>query len=78
MGRHEKRWPGLWQGIKDVLIYGFGHKRILKEGYAGLMHAMIFWGFALLFFATLIVAIQADFGNGLCQGKELLLRSGGR
>ena len=72
MGQPEKRWPGLWQGIKDVLIYGFGHKRILKEGYPGLMHAMIFWGFALLFFATLIVAIQADFGLQIFRGPLYL------
>ncbi len=36
------------------------------------MHAMIFWGFALLFFATLIVAIQADFGLQIFRGPLYL------
>jgi nitrate reductase gamma subunit/ferredoxin len=72
LGQPENRWPGLGKGIKDLIIYGLGQKRIFKEGYPGIMHAMIFWGFLVLVFATTIVALQADFGLNIFQGSLYL------
>ncbi len=68
LGKPENRWQEVWQGIKDVLVYGFGHKRILQDAYPGIMHFIVFWGFILLAFATTIVALQADFGLKLFHG----------
>ncbi|MDI6813385.1 MAG: iron-sulfur-binding reductase, partial [Desulfitobacteriaceae bacterium] len=61
IGQPENRWREVWPGIKDVLLYGVGHKRILKDAYPGLMHAAIFWGFIFLTFATAMITLQADF-----------------
>jgi len=72
MGQPEKRWQDIWAGIKDVIVYGVGHKRILKEGFAGTMHFMIFWGFFFLWFATFIVALQADLGLNIFKGALFL------
>jgi Fe-S oxidoreductase/nitrate reductase gamma subunit len=68
LGQSENRWKEVKEGIKDLLVYGFGHKRILKDSYPGTMHFLIFWGFVLLIFATTIVALQADFGINLFYG----------
>lgn len=68
LGRPENRGSDVWQGIKDILIYGFGHKRILKDPYPGWMHFNIFWGFVFLAFATATITLQADFGLQIFQG----------
>jgi len=72
MGHKENRLKYLWQGIKDILSYGFAHKRILREPYPGLAHFFVFWGFVFLVFATLVVMIQADFGLKIFQGDLYL------
>ncbi|MDQ7092920.1 heterodisulfide reductase-related iron-sulfur binding cluster [Desulfosporosinus sp. PR] len=68
LGQPENRWKDVWQGIKDILVYGFGHKRILKDSYPGLMHFGIFWGFVFLAFATAMITLQADFGLHIFHG----------
>ena len=68
LGQPENRWKDVWQGIKDVIVYGLGHKRILKDAYPGLMHFVILWGFIFLAFATAIITLQADFGLQIFHG----------
>jgi Fe-S oxidoreductase/nitrate reductase gamma subunit len=68
LGQPENRWQDVAAGIKDLFVYGIFQKRILKEAYPGVMHAFILWGFLFLGFATMIVALQADFGFNLFQG----------
>ncbi|WP_206810331.1 heterodisulfide reductase-related iron-sulfur binding cluster [Paradesulfitobacterium ferrireducens] len=72
LGQPENRWQDIGQGIKDVLAYGFGHKRILKDAYPGIMHFAIFWGFVFLFIATAIITLQADFKLPVFQGGVYL------
>ena len=61
LGQPENRWKDVGQGIKDVIVYGLFHKRILKDPYPGLMHFGLFVGFVFLAFATAIITLQADF-----------------
>lgn len=49
IGKPDRRVDQLWERVKSVLVYGFGHTRMLREPYPGLMHFMLFWGFAILF-----------------------------
>ena len=72
LGQTEKRTEGIWLGIKDMLVYGIFHKRILKDKYPGLIHLGIFAGFVFLFFATAIITIQADFGPQIYKGYLFL------
>jgi len=60
----EKR---LWAVIK----YWFLQAKILKEKYAGIMHATIFFGFVVLFIVTLIIVVQEDF-TGLFFGHHFI------
>ncbi|MDR3584401.1 MAG: heterodisulfide reductase-related iron-sulfur binding cluster [Desulfosporosinus sp.] len=68
LGKPENRWKDVGQGIKDIVVYGLFHKRILKDPYPGIMHFMIFWGFVLLAFATAIITLQADVGLQIFHG----------
>ncbi len=43
-----------------VIKYVFFQKKILREGYAGIMHASIFFGFLGLFVVTMIIVVQED------------------
>ncbi len=50
---HEKR-------IVALLKYVFLQKKVLREKYAGIMHASLFYGFVGLFIVTFIILIQED------------------
>lgn len=49
------------QGIKQILVYVFGQKRLVRKAYAGTMHVGLFWGFVLLFIGTALATIDWDF-----------------
>lgn len=68
MGKPGRWQHQFWSGVGDVLTFGFGHRRLLKKAYPGVMHVLIFWGGILLLFATAMVALQADFGLDLFRG----------
>ena len=46
--------------IKTVIKNIFFQSKILKEGYAGIMHASLFFGFLGLFIVTMIIVVQED------------------
>jgi Fe-S oxidoreductase/nitrate reductase gamma subunit len=71
-GQAENRFDQPLVRLKGVLSYAIGHKRILAEPLPGLFHLCIFWGFALLLFATIIVGLQADFNLPVFQGSLYL------
>ncbi len=50
---HEKR-------IIALIKYVFLQKKVLRENYAGIMHASLFYGFVGLFIVTLILLVQED------------------
>ncbi len=60
------------QRLKLTLIHGLGQGRILKEIYPGLMHLLIYLGFAILFLGTATVSFDYDvWGLILGQGSFL-------
>lgn len=58
----------LWKTV----IHALGQARILREPYAGVMHLLIFWGFAILFIGTLLVMVHEDFRVRILQGNFYL------
>ena len=46
--------------VKLLLVATFGQLRVLLVPLPGMLHALFFWGFLLLFTGTLLVMIQAD------------------
>ena len=57
------RFNNYWERIKGVLVYYLGQRRILdpKHKMAGLMHALIFWGFVAVSINTLHLIFRAFF-----------------
>lgn len=66
---------GWLNGIKRLAGYLLTHRPILRDRYAGLMHLLVFWGFALLLLATMLVGIQHHFKFVFLVGPNYLLFS---
>jgi Fe-S oxidoreductase/nitrate reductase gamma subunit len=61
IGKPENRVDKPFKRILSVILFGFGHKRILKEPYPGIMHLFLFWGFVILLAGTILIFLQEDF-----------------
>jgi Fe-S oxidoreductase/nitrate reductase gamma subunit len=61
IGKPENRVDKPFKRILSFLLFGLGHKRILKEPYPGIMHLFLFWGFLVLFIGTVLIFVQEDF-----------------
>jgi Fe-S oxidoreductase/nitrate reductase gamma subunit len=59
-GPEEIRTDNPWGRLVFLLVNVLGHTRILREKYAGWMHFFMFWGFAILFLGTSLIALQED------------------
>src|SRR3989338_6133304 len=55
-GQPDNRFTDCGTRIKNVLVIAFAQKKILKGDFkAGLMHAIIFWGFCTIGLRTIIL-----------------------
>ncbi|HYX42592.1 MAG TPA: (Fe-S)-binding protein, partial [Pyrinomonadaceae bacterium] len=79
--RHLRRWRrGLSaarfdrpvERIKLVLKHAVVQGRTARNFYAGLFHQLITFGFVILTIATLVVALDADFGTTIMRGRFYL------
>jgi Fe-S oxidoreductase/nitrate reductase gamma subunit len=68
LGQSENRVDNIGRRIANVFIYGFGHKKILREKLPGTMHFLVFWGFVVFAITTFFVALDADIGTSLFKG----------
>jgi len=59
LNRFDNRAQRVWSVVENVLF----QKKLLKVKGPGFAHGFFFWGFALLFIGTLMVAAQADFSD---------------
>jgi Fe-S oxidoreductase len=62
----------LWDRFKGVVTYAVWQRRIAKDPLSGLLHRSISWGFAVLFIATCLVALQDYFGIPTLRGSFYL------
>lgn len=63
LGRWDNRFDHLWSRFRDMLTYGFGQIRVVKEKF-GVNHFFLFWGFmvlALVNFEFLVAGIFPKF-----------------
>jgi Fe-S oxidoreductase/nitrate reductase gamma subunit len=68
LGRQENRFSEPWKRLKKVFTIGISQSKILREPSAGLMHALIFWGFL-----TLLTAVLEAFIQGFYSGFSLVI-----
>jgi len=71
MGQEEKGHLKIKRFLKDILT----HKTILKKFLPGIMHLMLFWGFIVLFLATVIIGMEHYFHLEILKGKFYLTYS---
>lgn len=71
-GRPEPRWDHPWTRLGGVAAQAVAQLRILRETYAGVLHASMSWGFAILFVATCMVMLQEYLGIQTMRGPFYL------
>jgi Fe-S oxidoreductase/nitrate reductase gamma subunit len=71
-GRPEVRWDRPWTRLCGLIAHGLAQGRILREAYAGVLHAALFWGFVVLFAATCLVMLEEYLGVPTLRGPFYL------
>jgi Fe-S oxidoreductase/nitrate reductase gamma subunit len=71
-GTEANRSDRIVERIKGVIQYIFGHWRILKDLYPGVMHFLIFWGFVILFIGTGLEAFDHYSGLHFLKGTAYI------
>ncbi len=61
IGKPENRFDRIYERIKNVFIVAFAQSKLFREPVAGLMHALIFWGFCVLLIVVIESLIQGFF-----------------
>jgi hypothetical protein len=64
-----------WERVKALFGHGFGHQRLIKDAYPGLMHLFIFSAFVVEFIGTMLIAFQVDLGRVFLWGDFYLYYS---
>lgn len=72
-GKPEARFDRPAERIALVLKCALLQLRTWRRGYPGTYHAMFFWGFVILFIATVVVMIDYDFGIPIMRGRFYLV-----
>ncbi len=57
------------------LRHSFGHIRLLKDSYPGIMHGLIFWGFVVFAIGTASIALEEDLHIPIFRGSYYLILS---
>ena len=68
LGGESDRFDHLGQRFAGLLAEVFGHRRLLRDPYAGVAHLLIFYGFLALLVATGLIALQEWTGIHFLQG----------
>ncbi len=72
MGEPAAVLGSMWDRLKGVVEDAVLQRRIAKDTVSGLLHRSISWGFAVLFIATCLVALQDYLGIPTLRGKFYL------
>lgn len=60
LGQSDNRFDHPWTRLRRMFVVAIAQSKILREPLAGIMHALIFWGFIVL-----ITAVLESIGEGL-------------
>lgn len=66
VGKPENRFGDIGRRIRNVLTIALGQSKLMREPFAGLLHALIFWGFIVL-----LSAVVESILEGLIPGASL-------
>ena len=60
-GHDEGRADHPWTRLRNVLVIGIGQSKILRDPFAGALHASVFWGFVVLTIGSAEILVQGVF-----------------
>ena len=60
-GHDELRTDHPWTRLRNVLVIGIGQAKILREPFAGILHASVFWGFVVLTLGSIEILARGVF-----------------
>jgi Fe-S oxidoreductase/nitrate reductase gamma subunit len=72
LGRPEVAWDHPWARLRRTLIDAGAQASVLRDRLPGAMHALIYFGFLVLFAATVVVFIDFDLGIPIMRGAFYL------
>ena len=60
-GHGEQRTDHPWTRLRNVVVIGIGQAKILREPFAGILHASVFWGFVVLTLGSIEILARGVF-----------------
>src|SRR5215204_3356577 len=57
----EDRSDDPWTRLRNVVVIGIGQSKILRDPFAGILHASVFWGFMVLTIGTAEILVRGVF-----------------
>ncbi|HEX2500271.1 MAG TPA: (Fe-S)-binding protein, partial [Methylomirabilota bacterium] len=75
-GKAEGRLDRIPERVRFLVRHGLLQGRILTQRYPGVMHALMFWGFCVLFLGTVLATIDYDITLRLPLGLDFKLLQG--
>ena len=75
-GKPEERLDRIPERVRFLIRHGLLQGRILTQQYPGVMHALMFWGFCVLFIGTVLATIDYDITLRLPLGLDFKLLQG--
>src|SRR5688572_11359261 len=57
----EDRGDDPWTRLRNVVVIGIGQSKILRDPFAGVLHASVFWGFMVLTIGTAEILVRGVF-----------------
>jgi hypothetical protein len=60
-GHDEHRTDHPWTRLRNVVVIGIGQSKILREPFAGILHASVFWGFVILTLGSIEILARGVF-----------------
>ena len=60
-GHDENRTNHAWTRLRNVLVIGIAQAKILRDPVAGIMHALVFWGFIVLTIGSIEILVRGVF-----------------
>ena len=57
----EDRSDDPWTRLRNVVVIGIGQSKILRDPFAGILHASVFWGFMVLTIGTVEILVRGVF-----------------
>ncbi len=60
-GHEEPRTDHPWTRLRNVVVIGIGQSKILRDPFAGVLHASVFWGFVVLTLGSIEILARGVF-----------------